>query len=161
MLAISCAAFLIITNQFIVLKGLMMSEVVLLLVNLGAFALYFGLSIIFLMVFKFIYIRVTPYDEWKLVKEQNNVAAALTLSGAFIGYSLAIASAASNSISLLDFAVWAFVALIAQIIAFLIVRFGFMPKLVERIQENEIPAGIVMGSMSIAIGLLNAACMTY
>ncbi len=138
-----------------------MSQFMLSLESLGAFALYLGLSILFLMMFKFIYIRVTPYDEWKLVKEENNIAAALTLSGAFIGYSLAIASAATNSVNIIDFAIWGVVALVAQILAFMIVRFGFMPKLVERIEKNEIPAGIVMGSMSIAIGLLNAASMTY
>ncbi len=138
-----------------------MSQFALSLANLGSFALYLGLSILFLMLFKFVYIRITPYDEWQLLKEENNIAAALTLSGAFIGYSLAIASAASNSVNLLDFAIWGVIALIAQVVAFLIVRFGFMPKLVERIQNNEIPAGIVMGSMSISIGLLNAACMTY
>ncbi|MEZ8143342.1 hypothetical protein A1OO_09870 [Enterovibrio norvegicus FF-33] len=138
-----------------------MSQLELSLASLGSFALYLGLSILFLMIFKFVYIRITPYDEWQLLKEENNIAAALTLSGAFIGYSLAIASAASNSVNLLDFAIWGVVALVAQILAFLIVRYGFMPKLVERIQNNEIPAGIVMGSMSISIGLLNAACMTY
>ncbi|MBW3698438.1 DUF350 domain-containing protein [Vibrio sp. T187] len=138
-----------------------MSQLLDSLAGLGAFALYFALSIGLLLLFKFVYIRFTPYDEWKLVKEEQNVAAGLTLSGAFIGYSLAIASAASNSVNLIDFAIWGVVALIAQLIAFAIVRFGFMPKLVERIKANEIPAGIVMGSMSIAIGLLNAACMTY
>ncbi len=138
-----------------------MSQLLLSLENLGSFALYLGLSILFLIIFKFVYIRVTPYDEWKLLKEENNIAAAITLSGAFIGYSLAIASAAKNSVNLLDFGIWAVVALVAQILAFFIMRFGFMPKLVERIQNNEIPAGIVMGSMSIAIGILNAACMTY
>lgn len=138
-----------------------MSQFALSLAGLGSFALYFGLSIVFLLIFKFVYIRITPYDEWKLVKEEQSIAAALTLSGAFIGYSLAIASAASNSVNLIDFAIWGVVALIAQVIAYAIVRFGFMPKLVERIKNNEIPAGVVMGSMSIAIGLLNAACMTY
>lgn len=138
-----------------------MSQFALSLAGLGSFALYFGLSIAFLLIFKFVYIRITPYDEWKLVKEEQNIAAALTLSGAFIGYSLAIASAASNSVNLIDFAIWGVIALIAQVIAYAIVRFGFMPKLVERIKSNEIPAGVVMGSMSIAIGLLNAACMTY
>ena len=138
-----------------------MSQFALSLAGLGSFALYFGLSIAFLLIFKFVYSRITPYDEWKLVKEEQNIAAALTLSGAFIGYSLAIASAASNSVNLIDFAIWGVIALIAQVIAYAIVRFGFMPKLVERIKSNEIPAGVVMGSMSIAIGLLNAACMTY
>ncbi|MDN3616038.1 MAG: DUF350 domain-containing protein [Vibrio gallaecicus] len=138
-----------------------MSQLLNSLAGLGAFALYFALSIFFLLLFKFVYIRCTPYDEWKLVKDDKNVAAGLTLSGAFIGYSLAIAGAATNSVNLIDFAVWGVVALIAQLLAFAIVRFGFMPKLVDRIKDNEIPAGIVMGSMSIAIGLLNAACMTY
>jgi putative membrane protein len=138
-----------------------MSQLIASLSGLGSFALYFGLSIVFLMLFKFVYLRITPYDEWALVKEEKNVAAAITMSGAFIGYSLAIASAATNSVGLLDFALWGVVALIAQVLAFAIVRFGFMPKLVERIINNEIPAAIVMGSMSIAIGILNAACMTY
>ncbi|RXJ74409.1 hypothetical protein CS022_02020 [Veronia nyctiphanis] len=138
-----------------------MSELASSLANLTDFLLYFGLSIVFLLLFKAIYTRITPYHEWHLVKEEQNTAAALTLSGAFIGYSIAIAGAASNSVNLLDFAVWAAVALVAQIAAFFIVRFGFMPKLVERIQNNEIPAAMLMGAMSVAIGLLNAACMTY
>ncbi|ATF08753.1 DUF350 domain-containing protein [Candidatus Enterovibrio altilux] len=138
-----------------------MSQLALSLVNLGSFALYLGLSLLFLIIFKFVYIRITPYDEWHLLKEEHNIAAALTLSGAFIGYSVTIASAASNSVNILDFVIWGIIALITQILAFLIVRYGFMPKLVERIQNNEISAGIIMGSMSIAIGQLNAACMTY
>lgn len=132
-----------------------------LLAGLGSFALYFFTALIMLMVFKWAYVRVTPYDEWALVKEQKNVAAAVTLAGAFIGYSLAIVSAASNSVSLFDFIVWGIVALFAQIIAFLIVRFGLMPSFVERINNNEIGAGIVMAGMSVSVGLLNAACMTY
>ncbi|MGL4268209.1 MAG: DUF350 domain-containing protein [Plesiomonas sp.] len=132
-----------------------------LLAGLGSFALYFFTALIMLMIFKSVYVRITPYDEWTLVKGEKNIAAAVTLAGAFIGYSLAIASAASNSVSLFDFIVWGVVALFAQIIAFLIVRFGLMPSFVERINNNEIGAGIVMAGMSVSVGLLNAACMTY
>jgi putative membrane protein len=53
------------------------------------------------------------------------------------------------------------VALIAQLIAFLVVRFLFMPKIVQRINDNELSAGIMLGGTSVAVGLLNAACMTY
>lgn len=123
------------------------------------FALYFGLSLVALLLFKFFYTLFTPYDEWALVKNQNS-AAACALSGAVIGFSIALASAASNSVSLMDFAVWAVVALIAQIIAYLIVRM-FMPLISQRIQDNETPAGIVLGAVSIAIGILNAASLTY
>lgn len=129
--------------------------------GLTSFALYFAVAIALLLAFKFIYAFVTPHDEWQLVKEEQNVAAATGFSGAIIGFSIALASAAANSVSLLDFAIWGVVALVAQILAFMILRFVFMPKLVQRIKDNEVSAGIMLGGLSIAVGLLNAACMTY
>ena len=130
-----------------------------LLLGLTNFVIYFGLSLVALLLFKFLYTLVTPYDEWALVKNQNS-AAACALSGAVIGFSIALGSAATNSVSIVDFAVWAIVALIAQIVAFFVVRM-FMPMISQRIQDNEIPAGIVLGAVSIAIGILNAASLTY
>lgn len=131
------------------------------LAGLGSFALYFGLSIVFLFIFKLAYALVTPHDEWKLVKEEKNVAAAIGFGGAIIGFAIALGGAASNSVALLDFALWALVALIAQSLAFALLRFSFMPKIAERINNNEISAGVMLASMSVAVGLLNAACMTY
>jgi len=125
------------------------------------FASYFAVSILLLLAFKFVYALITPQDEWKLVKDEQNTAAAIGFMGAVIGFSLALASAASNSESLIDFVVWGVIALVAQTIAFAIVRFIFMPKIVQRINDNEVSAGIVLGGTSIAVGLLNAACMTY
>ncbi len=130
-----------------------------LLTGLSAFSLYFLISLVALLLFKVVYTLFTPHDEWKLVKEKNN-AAACALSGTIIGFSIALGSAASNSVSLIDFAVWALVALIAQLIAYLIVRL-FMPKISQRIEADELPAGLVLGATSIAIGILNAASMTY
>lgn len=131
------------------------------LAGLGSFALYFGLSIVFLFIFKLAYALVTPHDEWKLVKEEKNVAAAIGFGGAIIGFAIALGGAASNSVALLDFAVWALIALIAQSLAFALLRFSFMPKIAERINNNEVSAGVMLASMSVAVGLLNAACMTY
>ncbi len=131
------------------------------LAGLDNFALYFGLSILFLFIFKLVYALVTPHDEWKLVKEDKNVAAAIGFGGAIIGFAIALGSAASNSVAVIDFAIWAIVAVIAQSLAFAILRFSFMPKIAERINNKEISAGVMLASMSIAVGLLNAACMTY
>lgn len=129
--------------------------------NVGDFLLYFLLSIVFLLLFKVVYVRFTPYDEWALVKDDKNTAAAIALAGSVLGYSIAISGAASNSVNLVDFAVWGVIALLAQIVAFFLVRFTFMPKVSERIEQGEIPAGIVMAATSVSVGLLNAACMTY
>ena len=131
------------------------------LAGLDNFALHFGLSIVFLFIFKLVYALVTPHDEWKLVKEEKNVAAAIGFGGAIIGFAIALGSAASNSVAVIDFAIWALVAVIAQSLAFAILRFSFMPKIAERINNNEVSAGVMLASMSIAVGLLNAACMTY
>ena len=125
------------------------------------FALYFAVSVIYLFIFKVVYAFVTPHDEWKLVKEDQNVAAAIGFGGAMVGFSLALASAASNSLGLIDFTIWGIVAVIAQSLAFVLLRFSFMPKIAERITNNEVSAGVILAAMSIAVGLLNAACMTY
>ncbi len=125
------------------------------------FALYFAISIVFLFIFKFAYTLVTPHDEWKLVKEDKNVAAAVGFGGSMIGFAIALGSAVSNSHNLVDFAVWGVVAIVAQCLAFALLRFTFMPKIVERIDNNEVSAGVMLAAMSIAVGLLNAACMTY
>ena len=129
--------------------------------GLGNFALYFAVSIALLFVFKIIYAFVTPHDEWKLVKDDQNTAAAIGFGGAIVGFSIALAGAVSNSESLIDFVVWALIALIAQTIAFALLRFTFMPKIAERIANKEVSAGTMLASMSVAVGLINAACMTY
>ena len=125
------------------------------------FVVYFAIALLFLVVFKFIYALFTPHDEWKLIKEEQNTAAAIGLGGAVLGFAIAISGVITNSLDYIDFATWAVVALVAQSLAFLIVRFVFMPKIVKRIENNEISAGIILASVNISVGLLNAACMTY
>lgn len=129
--------------------------------GLTNFALYFAISIGLFFVFKIVYAWVTPHDEWKLVKEQQSTAAAIGFGGAMIGFSIALAGAVSNSEFLLDYLVWGVVAIVAQLIAFALLRFTFMPKIAERISNNEVSAGIMLGAMSVAVGMINAACMTY
>jgi putative membrane protein len=36
-----------------------------------------------------------------------------------------------------------------------------MPKISERIENNETSAGVMLGLVSVAVGILNAACMSY
>ena len=129
--------------------------------GLANFALYFAASVVLLFIFKIIYAFVTPHDEWKLVKEDKNLAAAVGFGGAMIGFSIALAGAATNSLSIVDFVIWGVVAIIAQSLAFALLRFTFMPKIAERIIQNEVPAGTMLAAMSVSVGLLNAACMSY
>ncbi|RKF15838.1 DUF350 domain-containing protein [Alginatibacterium sediminis] len=132
-----------------------------LLVAVANFFLYFAVSIVFLIIFKVVYVRVTPHDEWDLIKEKRNLSASIAFGGAILGFAIALAGAASNSVSLFDFATWGLIALAAQLIAFAIVRFSFMPGIVKRIEDNELSAATILAVTNIAVGMLNAACMSY
>lgn len=129
--------------------------------GLDNFFIYFAISILLLFVFKFIFTAITPHDEWQLVKEEKNVAAAIGFGGSMVGFSIALSGAVSNSAGLIDFVIWGLVAIIAQALAFALLRFTFMPRIVKRIEDNEVSAGIMLAAMSISVGLLNAACMTW
>ncbi len=132
-----------------------------LLTSILHFSSYFGISLLFVVIFKYFYKFVTPHDEWKLIKDEQNTAAAVGFGGAVVGFAIALSGAASNSVSLVDFATWGVVALVAQSLAFALVRFGFISRIAQRIEANEISAGIMLAATNIAVGLLNAACMTY
>lgn len=122
------------------------------------FLFYIVLAVVLLALFQFIYTRVTPHREFDLIR-QNNTAAAVALSGAVIGFALPVASVISHSVSLLDFAVWAIIAAVVQLLAFLAVSL-VLKDLPTRIQNGEIAAGIYVAAVAISVGLLNAACMT-
>lgn len=127
--------------------------------GLASFAAYFGSSLLLLVVFATIYSHVTPYREFSLIATGND-AAAYSLAGALVGFALPLASAVSHSVGLGDMLLWGLIALLVQILTFLVVRLIF-PKIVADIPANQISKGVFLGAVSIAVGILNAACMTY
>jgi len=125
----------------------------------AAFLIAFAMAGVFTLVFKLVYQWVTPYHERDLIR-QGNVAAAITLGGALLGYVLALASALTYTSSFQEFAAWAALAGVIQILAFVIVSKLAFKGLVERIEKGELAGAVYMASVSLCIGLLNAACMT-
>ena len=124
-----------------------------------AFLIAFAAAIVFFSAFKFIYQMITPYHERELIR-QGNTAAAVALGGALIGYVLPLASALSQTVSLPEFAAWALLAGVIQILSFIIVSRVLYKALASRIEAGEMAAGVYLASVSIGVGLLNAACMT-
>ena len=124
-----------------------------------AFIIAFVAAVLFFVAFKFVYQLVTPYHERTLIRE-GNAAAAIGLGGALIGYVLPLASALSHTVSLPEFAAWALLAGVIQIVSFIVVSRLVYRALAARIEAGEIAAGIYLASISIGVGLLNAACMT-
>jgi putative membrane protein len=124
-----------------------------------AFLLAFVAAGLFTIAFKYIYQWITPYNEKTLIRS-GNLAAAIALGGALIGYVLPLASALSHTVSLPEFAAWAALAGVIQIAAFSVVRMIALPDVKARIENGETSIGVYLASISIAVGLLNAACMT-
>ena len=129
------------------------------LAGLPNFLAYFGVAIVMLLIFSVVYSRLTPHHEFALIRE-NKSAAAIAFGGSLLGFVLPLFSAISNSVSLIDCVIWGFVALVFQLLTFFCLRF-FLKDLSQRIARDEVASGIFVATSSIAVGLLNAACMSY
>jgi putative membrane protein len=123
------------------------------------FCKFFTAAIGFVVVFCQIYCWITPYDELRLIKE-GNVAPSISFGGALIGFILPLYSAITHSVCFIDMLIWSVIAMVVQITVFSIVRI-FFRGLVLEIENNHCAAATLLAFFSIAIGILNAASMTY
>jgi putative membrane protein len=127
--------------------------------GLPAFAAYFALAAVLLLLFVRLYTWVTPHDEFGLIRA-NNAAAAIAFSGAILGFAWPLASAITHSMSLLDCAIWGAIALLVQILTF-VLSSSALKQLPQRITQGELAAGIFSAACSVSVGMLNAASMSY
>lgn len=127
--------------------------------NLPNFLAYFGTAIALLAVFGLIYLNVTPYDEIGLIRN-GNTAAATSLVGTLLGFAMPVANVIAHSDTLLDLLAWGSIAGVIQILAYLAARFT-LPHLNQDIPEGKIAPALFLGGLSVAVGLINAACMGY
>lgn len=128
-------------------------------IGLPAFITYFLIAVALLAAFLSIYVRLTPYREFALIRD-GNTAAAISLSGTIIGLAIPLASAIEESGHLVDLALWGCVACAVQLGAYVVARLLF-PHLAEDIPAGKAAPAIFLAALSVAVGLLNAASMTY
>lgn len=129
------------------------------LYGLPAFIAYFAVALGLVALYLAIYMFATAHDELALIRN-NNPAAAVALGMSLLGFSMPLSSAIIYSNSILDMAIWGIVAIIVQIIVYWLVRL-LVPGLSQKIAENQIAPALLLGAISLAAGLLNAASMTY
>jgi putative membrane protein len=127
--------------------------------GIDEFLIYLAASLVLLAVFICIYIWITPYRELTLIRE-GNAAAAASLSGAVLGFAIPLAHAIAQSVNLAEMAMWGVVALAVQLLVFFVVR-KIVPDIARDIPAGKVAPGVFLGVLSLATGLLNAACMTY
>ena len=122
------------------------------------YALHLVSAALLLCVFFLIYTRTTPFNEMALIR-QGNVAAALTLGGALIGFSLTVASGLVHTDNLGAFLGWSAGAAVIQLLTYVLVtRLLHMSK--QHIESNNIAFGVLLASVSISVGAVSAGALS-
>ncbi|MFZ3584981.1 DUF350 domain-containing protein [Loktanella sp. DJP18] len=130
-----------------------------LLSSLAGFALYFMIAVVMIKLLLWAYEKLTPYDEGALITE-NNIAAAISYTGAKIGLAIPMAFACFQSVGIFDFIIWSLVAFAAQMTLFGVTVFA-RPLLISQIKVGHVAGALRLAGSSVAVGLLNAAAMSY
>lgn len=126
------------------------------------FSLYLLVSLGLLLVGVFLFeITTTKVKEFKLIADKN-MTAALSLGGKLLGLAVVLGSAAEYSVSLLDMAIWGVIGIVAQIIFFIIAEVITIRFSIEKaIEEDNRAVGVMLFSLSLAVGWIVAKCLTY
>jgi putative membrane protein len=113
------------------------------LAGLPAFLVYFCTALVAVTAYLFVYTRVTPHNEFQLIRD-NDPAAAIALGLSLVGFVLPVVSAIAHSANVVDCLIWSLIALIVQIIVYFIVKIP-VPNLSARIAAGELAAAIWLG----------------
>jgi putative membrane protein len=127
--------------------------------TLPYFVLYFAASLAIVGVFLAAYMSTTRYSEWRLIRD-GNVAAAITLVGAILGFVLPLAMSITSSVNIADMIIWGVIAMVVQLVAYLAVRRA-LPKFDDAINAGRVAPATLLAGLAVGIGILNAACITY
>jgi putative membrane protein len=123
-----------------------------------SFLVYLFTAIVLLAAFMFVYSFTTPYNEFRAVRD-NNVAAAVAFSGAILGFIFPLMAAIFYTHSILEMAKWAAITGVVQMVLFQVLH--RLNGCGHCIRERKVAPAILLASMSVAVGMLNAMCISY
>ena len=122
--------------------------------GVGLFFIYFLTGLVLWVAFNWTYTRLTPYDEAVDIKA-GNMAPAISLVGAEIGFMLPLVAASYVTRSWYEFVAWGVVAGIVQLGIFQAMYWRW-PKTIE---SGNCAGALVFAGASIGAGMLNAVSM--
>ena len=103
------------------------------------------------------YMAVTPFHEMRLVRA-GNAAAGIVLMGAIVALAIPLAATLGTSLVTLDILLWGIVAVVLQLLAFLLTTALFR-GLRGMIEAGNIAAACVTVAIQLAVALINAGAM--
>lgn len=120
-----------------------------------AFVTHLGTALVLLACFLWVYARVTPYNDFDLIGKGNE-AAALTLGGAAIGFTLPLVASIYYTASLQEMCVWALITCGAQLVLFTLMR-----KHAGAIEQGQKAPAILLSALAVCVGLLVAVSISH
>ncbi len=126
--------------------------------DLPAYLEFLGASIVLLAIALTLYALITPHREITLIRAGNQ-AAAYSFSGTAIGMSIVLYATASGTFSVSELAAWGAVGLVGQLLVLFVVSL-LIPALKKGLEEDRVAHGLLLGGLSIAMGVLNAGALS-
>ena len=126
----------------------------------GAFLQYMASSIFMLVSAIYIYTKITPYNEIKLIRE-GNTAAAVAFAGTILGMVVAMSSVIVHSTGWLDKIAWCGISLIVQLLVWGVVNLIFKNLQTSIDQDRCMADAVMLATFSLAAGILQAACVSW
>lgn len=130
--------------------------------TLDHFLIYLVVSLILFVIGTYIFKLLTPYSERAQIKN-GNIAVTLKLLGKMAGLVVVLQSAIRSSINLIDLAIWAFIAIVVQVVLHLVVEYVLTrnTSLAKEVENGNVAVGLFLGGVSVLVGLIVAATISY
>ena len=128
------------------------------LTALPLYLAFLGTAVALLAVALTAYLMVTPHHEIRLIRSGNR-AAACSFGGTAIGMAIVLYSTASSTFEVSELAVWGGIGLLGQLLVLLVVSM-MVPKLRQGIEADNVAYGVLLGALSVAMGILNAGALS-
>jgi putative membrane protein len=119
---------------------------------------HFVVAIIILLVGVVIQVKVTPINENKLI-QSGNIAASISLAGAFLALSIPLAASLTVSISLVSILIWGVTAIIIQLICDRLATI-YVSNVYEKIDNGEIAPAIYLVGIKLSVAAINSAVIS-
>ncbi len=103
------------------------------------------------------YTVLTPFDEWRLMRD-GNLAAGTVIAGTLVALAIPLAATLASSWVVLDILLWGVVALLIQLATFVAATVAIR-GLRAMIEAGNVAAALALVGIQIAVALLNAGAM--
>jgi len=103
------------------------------------------------------YMAITPFNEWRLMRE-GNVAAGVVVAGTLVALAMPLAATLATSVLVLDIVLWGLVSLMIQLVTF-VAATALIRGLRGMIEAGNVAAALVLVGIQVAVALLNAGAM--